>query len=178
MKKRLSPSQREKILQAADTLEELLWLLSSKRQIGLKVIPDLLRESLFEPKDDEELGDLASNYVSPNPNKHFLIGVLPRLFQDTVLFPTNDDIAEFARTVLELKLSNIGKRSKYELIGVIVCKTNDFDELKLSHLVRSLQQMIGNDEKLKEIADARKVRGLNWNEAIQQIGTMRNDERD
>jgi hypothetical protein len=178
MKKQISTLQREKALQAADALEELLWLLSSKRQLNLKVIPEILRKAVFESVEVDELRGLAGNYVAPNPNKHFLIGVLPRLFQDTVLFPTNEDIAEFARTVLELNLSNVGKRSKYELIGVIVCRTNDFDEKKLSHLVGALQEMIGNEEKLKQIADARKTEGLSWNEAIQRIGSMRNDERD
>jgi len=155
---------------AADSLEELFWLLQSRRGIGLRKLPELLRELAADPHD---LSTTVGHFASPNPNKHFLIGILPRLFQDISLFPTNEDIAEFARSVLKVEISRYEKRSKYELIGFIVCKTNDLDELQLSQLVIALAEITGNEEKLKRIADARKTSGLNWNEAIQQMSDLK-----
>jgi hypothetical protein len=54
---------------------------------------------------------------SIDPNKHFLIEVLPRLFQDRSSFPQNEDIADFAGTALGLQMSRAEKRSRYEIIG-------------------------------------------------------------
>lgn len=172
-KKTQSQSAKENTLrQAADMLEELLWLLDSKRATNLKKIPLLLRE---QADGGVDLNSVARQYISPNPNKHFLIGILPRLFQDPFLFPSNEDIAEFAKSVLLVNISRFEKRSKYELIGFIVCQTNELDENQLSKLVTALEHIIGNDKKLHEIAIARKSRGLNWNEAIQQISQLRDE---
>ncbi len=173
--KRKTPSQNSRensIRQAADTLEELLWLLDSKRSTALKKLPQLLREHADQPL---ELNSSAGRYISPNPNKHFLIGILPRLFQDSGLFPSNEDIADFASSVLKVNISRFEKRSKYELIGLIVCQTNELDEFQLSNLVQALEKITGSDDKLLEIAKARKTKGLNWNEAIRQLGQLRDD---
>jgi hypothetical protein len=134
----------------------------------------LLRERLDE---NSHLDAVAGEYASPNPNKHFLIGVLPRLFQDTKIFPSNEDIAEFAQTVLRVPVTRYEKRSKYELIGLIVCQTNELDEEKLSNLVKALSVITRSDEKLKKVVEARRSGGLSWNEAIQQIGQSTNDAR-
>jgi hypothetical protein len=158
-----------RLRQSVDVLEELLWLLDSKRGASLRDLPELLRQQLTESSD---LNAVAGQYASPNPNKHFLIGALPRLFQDTKLFPNNEDIAEFAHTVLHVAISRFEKRSKYELIGFIVCQTNELDEEKLSQLVRALAEITGSEEKLKRVLEARKAHGLNWNEAIQKISQM------
>lgn len=158
-----------RLKQAADVLEELLWLLDGKRGATLRDLPELLRQHAAENSD---LNAVAGQYASPNPNKHFLIGALPRLFQDAKLFPSNEDIAEFANTVLHVPISRFEKRSKYELIGFIVCRTNELDEEKLSKLVQALAAITGSEEKLKRVLEARKSHGLNWNEAIQQISQI------
>lgn len=177
MKLKINPNEKRsnRIRQAAEVLEEVLWLLDSKRGTSLRELPTVLRRQLDENSD---LTAVAGQYASPNPNKHFLIGVLPRLFQDTTLFPSNEDIAEFAQTVLGVPISRFEKRSKYELIGFIVCETNDLDEEKLSHLVRSLADITGSEEKLQRVVEARRDGGLNWNEAIRQIGQVSDDQRE
>ncbi len=171
-KSQAQASRDSKIRQAAEAVEELLWLLNSKRGATLKTLPALLRQQI---EDGSNLNAVAGHYASPNPNKHFLIGVLPRLFQDTQLFPTNEDIAEFARTVLHVEISRYEKRSKYELIGFIVCQTNDLDERQLSNLVEALAIVTGSEEKLKRVVEARKGGRLNWNEAIQQMTLFRDE---
>lgn len=161
-----------KLKQAAGALEELLWFFESKRGAALKNLPSLLNQQIEE---GSKVSAVAGQYASPNPNKNFLIGVLPRLFQDALLFPSNEDIAEFARTVLHVEISRFEKRSKYELIGFIVCQTNELDEQQLSDLVEALASITGSEEKLKRVALARKDGRINWNDAIQQIGLMRDE---
>jgi hypothetical protein len=162
-----------KIQQAVDALEELNWLFQSKKGMALRHLPDLLRRQLEVSSD---LDQIAGAYASPNPNKHFLIGVLPRLFQDQKLFPNNEDIADFAQTVLHVPITRYEKRSKYELIGFIVCQTNELSEEKLSSLVAALANITGSEEKLNMVIEARKARGFTWNEAIQKIGGQSLDD--
>lgn len=175
MKIKINPRAKRatRLRQAADALEEMLWLLDSREGAALRDLPSLLRK---EVDDSSEVSAVAGQYASPNPNKNFLIGVLPRLFQDPKLFPSNEDIADFATTVLGVSISRFEKRSRYELIGLIVCQTNDLDEDKLSNLVRALANITGSEDKLRRVVQARREGNVNWNEAIQRIGRISNDE--
>ncbi|MCP4744885.1 MAG: hypothetical protein GY874_01915 [Desulfobacteraceae bacterium] len=151
---------------ATNFLEELSWLLDSRKGIDLKQVVSFLQESV---KEQNKIKKFAKEYRSPNPNKHFLIGVLPRLFQDTRLFPLNESIAMFAEEVLEINISRHEKRSKYELIGLIVCKTESLSDEKLSNLVDALSQITGSEEKLEKFRQERKQVDFSWNETIQKL---------
>ena len=54
------------------------------------------------------------------PNISALVGCLPNLFLDLDLFKTNADIAEFADAVLKIKISRFEKKSRFEIIGIVV----------------------------------------------------------
>jgi hypothetical protein len=160
------PSDDLKIKHAIDFLEELSWLLESKKKLDLSNISDLLRRRLAPA---ESVVSTAKNYVSPNPNIHYLIGILPRLFQDEKLFVKNDDIADFAHDVLGISITRVEKRSKYELIGLIVCETNELNDFALNTMVQALAHIAGNTEKLSLIAKAKSSTGFSWNEAIRNL---------
>jgi len=147
--------------------EELVWLLEAQRGLKLKEIPKVLREAIAHPSTADRV---AGEYTSPNPNIHFLIGVLPRLFQDEKLFPNNSLIAKFATEVLSIPVSRFEKRSKYELIGLIVCETDKLSDEKLAKLVKALASLTGNEEKMKKMREAEKTTEFSWNEAIQSLG--------
>lgn len=155
---------RNQLNSAINCIEELGWFFDQKKINLIRILPELLRENI-----NSQVNIVAGQFVSPDPNKHFLIGVLPRLFQDKNLFPTNEDIAEFANSALNLKVSRQEKRSKYELIGLIVCETNNLNEEKLSELVSALSAITGNEDKMKKIIEARKEGTFSWNEAIKNL---------
>jgi len=165
-KKNREVLEETKIKYAIDFIEELSWLLDSKKKLNLSEIPKILRDSLFSAKD--EIG-AADKYVSPNPNIHYLIGVLPRLFQDEMLFSRNEEIAEFANEVLGIAISRVEKRSKYELIGLIVCEANALDDDKLASLVSSLSEITGSSEKLRLMVREKTSTGFSWNETIRKL---------
>lgn len=147
-------------------IEELSWLLESRKDIDLKKAISTLKD-LVDEKSTIQM--IAKDYKSPNPNKHFLIGVLPKLFQDSKLFPGNESIAKFAKEILQIEVSRFEKRSKYELIGLIVCKTESLSDEKLSNLVNALSQITGNEEKLEKIREESKMVNFSWNETIQKL---------
>lgn len=154
------------IKKAIGFIEELSWLLDSRKGIDLKKIVSILQDTMHEQNSIE---NFAKEYRSPNPNKHFLIGVLPKLFQDTRIFPVNESIATFAKEILKINITRYEKRSKYELIGLIVCETESLSDKKLSDLVAALAQITDSEEKLEKIREERKNVNFSWNETIQKL---------
>lgn len=165
-RKSRSVSDDTKVKYAIDFIEELSWLLDAKKNLKLNEIPGLLRNKLDA---QDRVSGSADKYISPNPNIHYLIGVLPRLFQDTKLFARNEEIADFAKDVLKVDISRVEKRSKYELIGFIICETDMLDDTKLDQLVKSLEIITGSNEKIRSLAKEKSSIGFSWNEAIRKL---------
>lgn len=155
-----------KIKLAIDFVEELSWLLESKNKISLSEVPEILRKGLDSVSDVE---NTTKDYISPNPNIHYLIGVLPRLFEDRKIFEKNEDIATFAEEILKVPISRPDKRSRYELIGLIVCKCNAFDDSTLQALVESLSKITGNSDKINQMAKEKSNVGFSWNETVRKL---------
>lgn len=147
-------------------IEELGWFLDSKKALKLKDVPPILRAAL---DGAGAASQVASKYTSPNPNIHFLIGTLPRLFQDMELFPNNGLIANFAQQILGIEVSRYEKRSKYELIGLIVCETDRLSDEKLAALVRALAELTKDEDQLNRIRAAKKDVDFSWNKAIRSL---------
>lgn len=154
-------------------LENLLWTL---RELNPNVLKDALNVINNTIKYDSEHyysidnSNVANNEIisRKNPNKGVLIGVLPRLLQNKELFPQNEDIYDFARAALNLNISRYEKRSRYELIGMLICTINELDEEKLSYLVTALDKVIDDGEELNKIVIDKKNNSFSWNEAIQK----------
>lgn len=147
-------------------LEEFSWLMETYSNIDLKKASSLIDESLGETSKARKA---VGVYESANPNINFLTGVLPSLFLDTSLFKTNDEIAEFANIVLKIDIPSPHKKSKHEIIGHIVCKTNKLNEKGLDKLVRALSLLV-NDETRKKILVKKKKDGtFGWNDIIQSL---------
>lgn len=161
-----SQSGAEKMQKASMALDDLVWTLQRLNIVQLKDAAELLRTSL---ERNNSASNVERTYKSGNPNKHFLIGVLPRLFQDRQLFPQNEDIADFANAALRLEMSRTDKRSRYELIGKVVCETDSLDETELSLLVQALERLVEDNEKLAQMAEKKRTGSFSWNETLQEL---------
>jgi len=161
-------TNKNKIKQVANLLEELSWLLDSNKGVSLKEASMILREQ------NETSSSLSNNvfdkYVNKNQNKHFLVGALPSLLQDNTLFKSNSEMLDFVEDVLKLKPSRAAKRSRIEYIGWIVCEVSSLNDKGLESLVKSLSVIVGDDTLLKKIKEAKKKPNFSWNETIQKIG--------
>ncbi|HEM7808957.1 hypothetical protein [Burkholderia multivorans] len=151
---------------ASMALDDLVWTLQKLNVNQLSDAAELLRESLDK---DAPASSVARTYQSSNQNKHFLIGVLPRLFQDRQLFPQNEDIADFAAVALKLEMSRTEKRSRYEIIGKVVCETDTLDDAELSTLVQALENLVGDKDKLAQMAEKKRAGSFSWNETLQEL---------
>lgn len=155
-----------KIKKASMQIEDLLLSIKSMK---LSILEDALHV-LEETSKISNKSELSRHYESQDPNKHFLIGVLPRLFQDKALFPLNDDIVEFAISALGIFISRSSrKRSRYEIIGNVICEADTLDEQKLTSLVKALEKLVGNKEMLNKTIERKKQGDFSWNETIQEL---------
>lgn len=160
-----SPSS--KTTKAERFVEELAWLVQSYSSLDWKDVSRVLTQKLRGNAATAAVG----SYVSANPNKQFLVGALPRVFMDDTLFPTNEDIAQFAETVMELRIPRFSKKSKHEIIGHVVCETDRLDDAKLARLVSALAALADGDTLTKNFIRERKAANFGWNAIIQELAS-------
>ena len=159
---------KNKIIQIANFIEELSWLLESNKNLSLREVSDLLRD-IYESSSIPN-SKVAEKYTQKNHNKQFLVGSLPKLLQDKDLFKGNNEMLDFAEDVLKLKPSRAAKRSRIEYIGWIVCEVSNFNDKELENLVDSLSTIINDDKKLNKIKYAKKFPNFSWNDTIEKLG--------
>jgi len=144
--KNLDNSNKKKVQQAINFIEELSWLVNSKNVPDLKEIPNLIRSVI-----SDNTSNIARKYSSKNQNKNSLVGVLPNLFLDLELFKSNGDIADFSLSVLKIEIPRFEKRSRFEIIGLIVCEVFSLEDKELEVLVNAIEELTGEKDKLKKV---------------------------
>lgn len=150
--------------------EEFSWLISSYSDVNFKKVSNIFKAAT------NKANVKVKNFANKSTNKQYLVGVLPELLNDMSIFVTNEDIANFSKTVLEVDIPNYAKKSRYELIGHIVCQTNALDDYKLSDLVKALEVIVAQGEKGKIILKEKKNNNFAWNSIIQDlIGALDHD---
>ncbi len=171
LKKNISKPQDPRQIQSF--IEEFSWLLSMYSNLDFKSMPEVIKNS-FLPSSSPSKAMLG--YVSSNPNKQFLTGVLPGFFNDKSIFTSAEDIAQFAKSVLKLELLHYEKKSRYELIGTIVCKTINLSDNELAELVKALSLLLSKSTKAKNIVSQRKKQLYGWNAIIQELAKESSNE--
>ncbi len=144
-------------------LEDLCWLLDSGKKINynevIKIIADI------KNKQDTS----ASNCFEEETDA--LIGILPQLLTDTTLFDTNRALAQFSNEILGINILNWHKRSRNEMIGVIICKVQESPEVRNGISAYLLSDILENKEKIKKLQ--KETENSNnqflWNDAIHKI---------
>lgn len=162
------PPQAEKLKKAAVALEDLMLALRRSRFESLETALDALAFLVNQQGASGNASFVAKSYQSEDPNKHFLIGALPRLLLDKDLFPSNDDIVEFANAALNIDM-RVEKRARFEIIGKIVCETDALDERQLTDLVRALERLVGDKDKIAAMVERKREGYFSWNETLQEL---------
>lgn len=148
-------------------IEELSWLLSSYDNLDYKALSNLAHEYETAIKFRNSIAhQRVSQFDDP------LVGVLPALLVDETLFPSNEDIAEFAEGLLSIEIPRWNKKSKYELIGHIVCHTNMAPPARREDLVLAIRNLLDDKTVNKNEARRRRKSGASWNEVIQVLSAQ------
>lgn len=69
-----------------------------------------------------------------------LIGILPSVLIDKNKFPTNESIVKLAEKSLGLKISNWRKKSRNEIIGILVAKIAEKDVSELDIFIEAWKE--------------------------------------
>ena len=164
----LSGVELERVKKATLALEDFAFFLKHAKADNILIAVDALRGVLSAQNMSRTPSAVARSYQSPDPNKHFLIGALPRLLLDKNLFPSNDDIIDFATNALRLEMK-VEKRARFEIIGKIVCETDNLDEKQLTDLVRALERMVGDEGTIADMIKRKQSGSFSWNETLQDL---------
>lgn len=157
----------DKLKKAAIALDDLILVIRQTKSENLENALSAL-VYLVESQGGSNKSAVARSYQSNDPNKHFLIGALPRLLLDKDLFPTNNDIVDFAVAALRIDMK-ADKRARFDIIGKIVCETDTLDEKQLTDLVFALEKLVGDKEKIAVMVEKKKMGSFSWNETLQEL---------
>lgn len=155
---------KNNLFQIANFIEELDWLLKSKKNIDLSEIATTLKEI------DKLQNKVTNSSKNINNDKKELVGILPSLFQDKELFLKNIDIIDFAENLFDIKITRPEKRTRYELIGLIVTEIVKLNKKDFSKVVDSLAIISSDVNKMREFKKSKKDDiNFSWNIAISKL---------
>ncbi|MBO9429682.1 hypothetical protein [Sulfitobacter sp. R18_1] len=146
-------------------VEELSWLLKTFENIDYDALSSLSHEMEFFFSNSQRL----RKRDGVSRNTAILVGILPDFLMDSSLFPTNEGIVEFADAALGLPISRWQKKSKYEIIGQIVCHTNDASPNKVRLLSEVIEEMLDSKTSLRRAIEANRDNGQSWGEVIRHL---------
>lgn len=159
----------KKNLESLGFLEDLCWLLESKKNLDFSEVVKTIKEMRNENKININVKTEATKLEED------IIGILPKILVDTTLFQTNKSLSQFADEVLNIQIKNWEKRSRNEMIGVIICQIQD-SNTKLKGVSSYLLENIYQNR--DEFVNIQKNKGsennpFSWNDAIHEIvGTL------
>ncbi len=150
--------------------EEMCWLLDSNKDINFKNASKYL-------KNHRNTLAHAISSDSRAADEYNLIGVLPSLLKDGEIFQSNSQLVQFANEVLELDIARWEKKSRNEIIGLIVCEVEDVNKERLDLLIKWTSNILNNKNVVKNLQNKAKSNGnmFSWNETIQKLVGTENE---
>ena len=152
--------------QLLNFFEELCWLLDTNNSINFKNASKILRNYRNEiTYGNNEVGFARSNAT------YKLIGVLPSLLKDIDLFENNFQLVKFALEVLSLNITRWEKRSRNEIIGLIICEVEEVNKKRLDILAKWVACILQNKKQVKVMQRHAEQEGhlFSWNDTIQKL---------
>lgn len=143
-------------------VEELSWVLSSFEDLDFKALGLLANEPTASLSPKSRVKVRSTETIT-------FLGRLPALFMDDKLFAGNEDIVEFARHALNIEIPRWHKKSKYELIGHVVCNANLLNNQRLKKLSVAIEKIQDEKGSTRDMVQIQRQSGLSWNEVIQQM---------
>ena len=146
------------ILQLLNKIENLIWSFEDEKKQIEKNIKRIRNE-------------LSTTTESNNKknSKRSMIGFLPSLLQDKDLFKSNQDIIDFSTEVLSIPITAARKRSRNELIGLIVCEVELSDTKKLHFVNQFLTNIVDDTSIYQVIKNAKNNDNVSWAELIRNM---------
>ncbi|MGA7437851.1 MAG: hypothetical protein WBW32_06940 [Luteibacter sp.] len=150
-----------------DLLQELVWAIQSRPadevKTGLRFLEDSVRTA------NAAHSNRFAKKARGREHLTSLIGSMPLILADLELFPSNESIAKFAAEALGIHIARWEKRSRYEMIGMLVMETSLLSETRVRELANFLAEVNVGGKRLASIKRAVSDVGFSWNEAIRSL---------
>lgn len=171
--KKAARSEAEVALRTLDLIQELVWAIRSREtselSSGVAHLRSLALHERSEGKKTEK-GSKAS-LLDRRRDLKALVGSMSLVLADAELFPSNEDIAKFANEALRIPISRWEKRSRYEMIGMLVMESINASPSRLREVAGLLNKISEESESMDEIKKSSRQTGFSWNEAIRTLST-------
>ena len=146
-------------------IEEIGWLLKTHENLDFSALAD------FSHEVDFLLTRNRHSLVSKGSRTQtsVLVGVLPEFFMDPILFPANEDIVEFAFAALGMEVGRWQKKSRYEIIGQVVCHANEASPARIARLSDLLEVVVDKRTKIRREIEVDRMDGRSWSSVIKRL---------
>ncbi|MDO5978793.1 hypothetical protein [Flavivirga spongiicola] len=146
-------------------LEELSWVFKSHKNVDLN---DFLNEIRINQNIRNSImhGTINESRLS---EKDRLIGILPKLLNDKKLFSRNSDLIDFAESTFNISISRPEKRSRYEIIGLVIIEILELKNNRVLDITDAIQSLTSNTKFKTMLKKKKNSPNFSWNEAIREI---------
>jgi hypothetical protein len=169
--KKTAPTQADVALKTLDLIQELVWAIRSREPNELLNGVSHLRNLAHNEKIERRRTDKKSSARDRQRDLKTLVGSMSLVLADSELFPANEDIAKFATEALGISIARWEKRSRYEMIGMLIMESINASPARLKEVGNLLNKINDESDSMAQIKKQSRQTGFSWNEAIRSLST-------
>ena len=169
--KKSAQTEPDVALKTLDLIQELVWAIRSRDSSELLHGVSYLRHLAQNEKIERRKADKKSTNRDRQRDLKALVGTMSLVLADAELFPANEDIAKFAAEALQISIARWEKRSRYEMIGMLVMESINASPARLREVGDLLNKISDESDSMAQIKKRSRQTGFSWNEAIRSLST-------
>jgi len=169
--KKTDLSEADTALKTLDLLQELVWAIRSRESTELFEGVSHLRNLALNEKMLRRKSNRSAMPRNKQNDLKALVGSMSLVLADTELFPANEDIAKFASEALQITIARWEKRSRYEMIGMLIMESINASPERLREVGDLLNKISDESDSMEKIKLSARQTGFSWNEAIRSLWT-------
>ncbi|HCF2593178.1 hypothetical protein MNU23_30870 [Pseudomonas aeruginosa] len=170
--KKTEQSEADTALKTLDLLQELIWAIRSRESTDLSEGVSYLRNLAYSEKTMRRRTEKKHIPRDKQSDLKALVGSMSLVLADTELFPANESIAKFAFEALQITISRWEKRSRYEMIGMLIMESINASPERLRDVGNLLSKISDESDSMELIKQSSREIGFSWNEAIRSLRTI------
>lgn len=169
--KKSAQSDADVALKTLDLVQELVWAIRSRESNELLNGVSYLRNLAVHEKAERRKIEKKSTSKGGRRDLKALVGSMSLVLADVELFPANEDIAKFAAEALQISIARWEKRSRYEMIGMLIMESISASPSRLREVGSLLNKISDESDSMAQIKQRSRQTGFSWNEAIRSLST-------
>lgn len=169
--KKAAQSETDVALKTLDLIQELVWAIRSRESSELLNGVSYLRYLANNEKVERRKADKKPTLKDKRRDLKALVGSMSLVLADAELFPANEDIAKFATEALQISIARWEKRSRYEMIGMLIMESINASPARLREVGNLLNKISDESDSMAQIKQRSRQTGFSWNEAIRSLST-------